>query len=101
MSATDQPPPYPGDEQQISYPGRMLTYPGFTRGQPPIFVHDCVQGCPQMPFRPGQPGYIAPPKGMMDPPVQIPPPPGKGSFINAPSCRICDTTSSSKDSSQL
>jgi len=26
-----------------TYPGRMLTYPGFNRGQPPVFVHDCVQ----------------------------------------------------------
>ena len=72
---TDQPPPYPG-EDPIVYPGRMTTYPGYTRGQPPIFVHDCVQGCPGMPFRPGQPGYIAPPKGMEHPPIQVPPPPG-------------------------
>lgn len=30
-------------EDPPSYPGKMLTYPGFTRGQPPVFVHDCVQ----------------------------------------------------------
>lgn len=74
-TGTDQPPPYPGDDQ-VCYPGRMVTYPGYTRGQPPLFVHDCVQGCPGMPLRPGQHGYVAPPKGYEAPPIQIPPPAG-------------------------
>ena len=74
-SGSDQPPPYPGADP-VTYPGRMLTYPGFTRGQPPLFVHDCVQGCPGLPLRAGQTGYVQPPKGVEPPPIQMPPPPG-------------------------
>ena len=36
----------------VQYPGLMSTYPGMVRGQPPIYVHDCVPGCPGMPKRP-------------------------------------------------
>ena len=42
-------------DEPVVYPGRMLTYPGHTRGRPPLFVHDCVMGCPQMAPRPRQP----------------------------------------------
>lgn len=30
-------------DEVVTYPGKMITYPGFTRGQPPLYVHDCVQ----------------------------------------------------------
>ena len=36
----------------VQYPGVMKTYPGMVKGQPPIYVHDCVPGCPGMPKRP-------------------------------------------------
>ena len=35
----------------IVYPGVMKTYPGMVKGQPPVYVHDCVPGCPGMPLR--------------------------------------------------
>ena len=38
--------------EPVQYPGVMKTYPGMVRGQPPIYVHDCVPGCPGMPKRP-------------------------------------------------
>ncbi len=36
----------------IVYPGIMKTYPGYVKGQPALYVHDCVEGCPGMPPRP-------------------------------------------------
>lgn len=38
--------------EPIQYPGRMETYPGQVKGQAPVFVHDCVPGCPMQPARP-------------------------------------------------
>lgn len=38
--------------EPIQYPGRMETYPGQVKGQAPVFVHDCVPGCPMQPPRP-------------------------------------------------
>ena len=38
--------------EPVQYPGRMDTYPGQVKGQAPVFVHDCVPGCPMQPPRP-------------------------------------------------
>lgn len=46
MAAIDQDP-----DDVITYPGKMITYPGFTRGQPTLHVHDCVQVDPYLIFR--------------------------------------------------
>ena len=47
-------------EEPVQYPGRMNTYPNQVKGQPPAFVHDCVDGCPMMPPRPVIPIESAP-----------------------------------------
>ena len=47
-------------QDPLQYPGRMLTYPGKVKGQPAVFVHDCVLGCPGMPPRPIMPIAGAP-----------------------------------------
>ena len=41
--------------EPLQYPGRMSTYPGQVKGQPAVFVHDCVAGCPGMAPRPIMP----------------------------------------------
>ena len=43
---------YADPSEPVQYPGRMATYPGMVKGQPPAYVHDCVPGCPGMPKRP-------------------------------------------------
>ena len=39
-------------DETVQYPGVMKTYPGMVKGQPPVYVHDCVPGCPGMPKKP-------------------------------------------------
>ena len=39
-------------DEPVQYPGVMKTFPGMVKGQPPVYVHECVPGCPQMPKRP-------------------------------------------------
>ena len=41
--------------EPLQYPGRMETFPGKMKGQPPVFVHDCVAGCPGMGPKPLMP----------------------------------------------
>lgn len=51
-------------EEPVQYPGRMQTYPGKLKTDPPVFVHDCVLGCPGMPPRPRMPIEGRPPEGL-------------------------------------
>ena len=41
--------------EPLQYPGRMETYPGQMKGQLPLFVHDCIAGCPGMGPKPLMP----------------------------------------------
>jgi len=68
MSNSDQPPPY---EEQPGYSGRAAATPLVA---PPLFIHECVSGCPALPPKPGQPGYVPPASAG---PIQVAPPPGK------------------------
>ena len=67
MSNSDQPPPY---EEQPGYSGRTAA----PLVAPPLFIHECVSGCPALPPKPGQPGYVPPQSAG---PIQVAPPPGK------------------------
>lgn len=69
----------PDPNEPLQYPGKMSTYPGQVKGQPPVYVHDCVPGCPGMPPRPRFP-VGNPVGGSKVPPVSSTPaqPPGPG-----------------------
>ena len=41
--------------EPLQYPGRMETYPGQMKNQLPLFVHDCIAGCPGMGPKPLMP----------------------------------------------
>jgi hypothetical protein len=62
----------------LQYPGRMNTYPGQVKGQPPVFVHDCVAGCPMMPPRPRMPVSGGAPPPMSGPSSSAPTANGSG-----------------------
>ena len=42
-------------KEPLQYPGRMETFPGKTKNDPNVFVHDCIAGCPGMGPRPLMP----------------------------------------------
>lgn len=63
-------------QDPLQYPGRMVTYPGQVKGQPALFVHDCVLGCPGMPPRPIMPIAGPPAPDQSQGPADDKPPPG-------------------------
>ena len=42
-------------KEPLQYPGRMETFPGKTKNDPAVFIHDCIAGCPGMGPRPLMP----------------------------------------------
>ena len=42
-------------KEPLQYPGRMETFPGKTKNDPAVFVHDCIAGCPGMGPKPLMP----------------------------------------------
>ena len=42
-------------KEPLQYPGRMETFPGKTKNDPMVFVHDCIAGCPGMGPKPLMP----------------------------------------------
>ncbi len=56
----------------VEYPGIMKSYPGWVKGQPALYIHDCVDGCPAMPKRPIIPIGNAPMASADDEEAKVP-----------------------------